>query len=122
MFLLWHSFCLLFASSSSLKLFSVRVRGHGGEWVGGSGRCSDSSQRHLAQGLCCVAITFFHIRYSLCVRTSSLGGGGGGGRQIYFVPNDYQNVSRSLQDVDYVCISDNYWMGTKKPCITYGLR
>lgn len=27
-----------------------------------------------------------------------------------------------LQDVDYVCISDNYWLGTKKPCITYGLR
>lgn len=27
-----------------------------------------------------------------------------------------------LQNVDYVCISDNYWLGTKKPCITYGLR
>jgi nonspecific dipeptidase len=27
-----------------------------------------------------------------------------------------------LNDVDYVCISDNYWLGTKKPCITYGLR
>ncbi|KOX71868.1 Cytosolic non-specific dipeptidase [Melipona quadrifasciata] len=27
-----------------------------------------------------------------------------------------------FQDVDYVCISDNYWLGTKKPCITYGLR
>lgn len=27
-----------------------------------------------------------------------------------------------LKDVDYVCISDNYWLGTKKPCITYGLR
>ncbi|CAK8695394.1 unnamed protein product [Clavelina lepadiformis] len=25
-------------------------------------------------------------------------------------------------DVDYVCISDNYWLGKKKPCITYGLR
>ena len=25
-------------------------------------------------------------------------------------------------DVDYVCISDNYWLGTKKPCLTYGLR
>ncbi|XP_072031332.1 cytosolic non-specific dipeptidase-like [Amphiura filiformis] len=25
-------------------------------------------------------------------------------------------------DVDYVCISDNYWLGTTKPCITYGLR
>ncbi|XP_045760891.1 cytosolic non-specific dipeptidase [Maniola jurtina] len=24
--------------------------------------------------------------------------------------------------VDYVCISDNYWLGTTKPCITYGLR
>ncbi|CAL7935327.1 unnamed protein product [Xylocopa violacea] len=27
-----------------------------------------------------------------------------------------------LQEVDYVCISDNYWLGTEKPCITYGLR
>ncbi|KAI8824573.1 uncharacterized protein EV422DRAFT_520577 [Fimicolochytrium jonesii] len=25
-------------------------------------------------------------------------------------------------DVDCVCISDNYWLGTTKPCITYGLR
>ncbi|KAF5274858.1 hypothetical protein FQA39_LY07040 [Lamprigera yunnana] len=27
-----------------------------------------------------------------------------------------------LKDIDYVCISDNYWLGTNKPCITYGLR
>lgn len=27
-----------------------------------------------------------------------------------------------MKDVDYVCISDNYWLGEKKPCITYGLR
>lgn len=27
-----------------------------------------------------------------------------------------------LKDVDYVCISDNYWLGTRKPCVTYGLR
>ncbi|KAJ8969176.1 hypothetical protein NQ314_001879 [Rhamnusium bicolor] len=27
-----------------------------------------------------------------------------------------------LAGVDYVCISDNYWLGTEKPCITYGLR
>lgn len=27
-----------------------------------------------------------------------------------------------LKGVDYVCISDNYWLGKKKPCITYGLR
>ncbi|CAM9219802.1 unnamed protein product, partial [Lampetra fluviatilis] len=24
--------------------------------------------------------------------------------------------------VDYVCISDNYWLGKSKPCLTYGLR
>ena len=24
--------------------------------------------------------------------------------------------------VDAVCISDNYWLGTEKPCLTYGLR
>lgn len=27
-----------------------------------------------------------------------------------------------LSDVDYVCISDNYWLGKDKPCVTYGLR
>lgn len=27
-----------------------------------------------------------------------------------------------LKSVDYVCISDNYWLGKEKPCITYGLR
>jgi len=25
-------------------------------------------------------------------------------------------------DVDFFCISDNYWLGTTKPCLTYGLR
>ena len=25
-------------------------------------------------------------------------------------------------DADAVCISDNYWLGTQKPCLTYGLR
>ncbi|KAK3886228.1 hypothetical protein Pcinc_009610 [Petrolisthes cinctipes] len=27
-----------------------------------------------------------------------------------------------LAGTDYVCISDNYWLGKTKPCITYGLR
>lgn len=27
-----------------------------------------------------------------------------------------------LSGVDAVCISDNYWLGTTKPCITHGLR
>ena len=27
-----------------------------------------------------------------------------------------------MKDVDYVCISDNYWLGKEKPCLTYGLR
>ncbi|GAA6042108.1 hypothetical protein JCM8097_003112 [Rhodosporidiobolus ruineniae] len=26
------------------------------------------------------------------------------------------------KDVDAVCISDNYWLGTTSPCLTYGLR
>jgi nonspecific dipeptidase len=36
--------------------------------------------------------------------------------ELLFARKDY------LKDVDYVCISDNYWLGTEKPCITYGLR
>jgi Cys-Gly metallodipeptidase DUG1 len=27
-----------------------------------------------------------------------------------------------LAGADAVCISDNYWLGTEKPCLTYGLR
>ncbi|KAE8223219.1 hypothetical protein CF319_g3713 [Tilletia indica] len=27
-----------------------------------------------------------------------------------------------FKGVDAVCISDNYWLGTKKPCLTHGLR
>jgi nonspecific dipeptidase len=27
-----------------------------------------------------------------------------------------------FNDMDFMCISDNYWLGTKKPSITYGLR
>jgi len=27
-----------------------------------------------------------------------------------------------LNDVDFFCISDNYWLGRTKPCLTYGLR
>ncbi|XP_055908137.1 cytosolic non-specific dipeptidase [Eupeodes corollae] len=27
-----------------------------------------------------------------------------------------------LANVDFVCISDNYWLGKNRPCLTYGLR
>lgn len=27
-----------------------------------------------------------------------------------------------FKDADAVCISDNYWLGTEKPCLAYGLR
>uniref|UniRef100_A0A4W3HXE3 Cytosolic non-specific dipeptidase n=1 Tax=Callorhinchus milii TaxID=7868 RepID=A0A4W3HXE3_CALMI len=27
-----------------------------------------------------------------------------------------------FKGVDFICISDNYWLGKSKPCITYGLR
>lgn len=27
-----------------------------------------------------------------------------------------------LKDVDFVCISDSYWLGKEKPCLSYGLR
>ncbi|XP_054160925.1 cytosolic non-specific dipeptidase-like [Oppia nitens] len=30
--------------------------------------------------------------------------------------------STFLANVDYICISDNYWLGNTKPCLTYGLR
>ncbi|KAI9805711.1 MAG: hypothetical protein M1833_005204 [Piccolia ochrophora] len=31
-------------------------------------------------------------------------------------------ADKYFADADAVCISDNYWLGTEKPCLTYGLR
>uniref|UniRef100_A0A915K6K2 Cytosolic non-specific dipeptidase n=1 Tax=Romanomermis culicivorax TaxID=13658 RepID=A0A915K6K2_ROMCU len=42
----------------------------------------------------------------------------------YCVTYTYTRYAVNLysQDVLYCCISDNYWLGTRKPCLTYGLR
>uniref|UniRef100_A0AAR5PGA7 Peptidase M20 dimerisation domain-containing protein n=1 Tax=Dendroctonus ponderosae TaxID=77166 RepID=A0AAR5PGA7_DENPD len=34
----------------------------------------------------------------------------------------YGEAEKFLKGTDFVCISDNYWLGTEQPCITYGLR
>ncbi|KAK0672351.1 hypothetical protein QBC41DRAFT_313660 [Cercophora samala] len=31
-------------------------------------------------------------------------------------------AKKYFADADAVCISDNYWLGTERPCLTYGLR
>ena len=38
--------------------------------------------------------------------------------------DDFINAEakKYFKDADVVCISDNYWLGTEKPCLTYGLR
>lgn len=33
-----------------------------------------------------------------------------------------EEADKYFKGVDAVCISDNYWLGTKKPVLTYGLR
>ncbi|CAG8565833.1 24098_t:CDS:2 [Dentiscutata erythropus] len=33
-----------------------------------------------------------------------------------------KEADKYFKDVDAVCISDNYWLGMTKPCLTYGLR
>ncbi|ODQ54680.1 putative glutamate carboxypeptidase [Saitoella complicata NRRL Y-17804] len=33
-----------------------------------------------------------------------------------------EEKDKFFNGVDAVCISDNYWLGTTKPCLTYGLR
>ena len=33
-----------------------------------------------------------------------------------------EEASKYFADADAVCISDNYWLSTEKPCLTYGLR
>jgi len=35
---------------------------------------------------------------------------------------DLAKTGQFLSDVDFFCISDNYWLGKEKPCLTYGLR
>eukprot|EP01083_Nonionella_stella_P312794 1120155_1 len=35
---------------------------------------------------------------------------------------DQARSGKFLNKVDFFCISDNYWLGKTKPCITYGLR
>lgn len=35
---------------------------------------------------------------------------------------DEAKEGKFLYDVDFFCISDNYWVGKTKPCLTYGLR
>lgn len=35
---------------------------------------------------------------------------------------DEARPGKFLDDVDFFCISDNYWLGKHKPCLTYGLR
>ncbi|KAG1714147.1 Cytosolic non-specific dipeptidase [Nymphon striatum] len=34
----------------------------------------------------------------------------------------YSRKDTFFANLDYVCISDNYWLGKNKPCLTYGLR
>ncbi|KAF2757661.1 glutamate carboxypeptidase [Pseudovirgaria hyperparasitica] len=33
-----------------------------------------------------------------------------------------EEAQKYFKTADAVCISDNYWLGTEKPCLTYGLR
>jgi Cys-Gly metallodipeptidase DUG1 len=33
-----------------------------------------------------------------------------------------EEANKYFADAEAVCISDNYWLGTEKPCLTYGLR
>uniref|UniRef100_A0A7I4YYC2 M20_dimer domain-containing protein n=1 Tax=Haemonchus contortus TaxID=6289 RepID=A0A7I4YYC2_HAECO len=33
-----------------------------------------------------------------------------------------RNKNKFLAGVDFTCISDSYWLGTTKPCLTHGLR
>ena len=39
-----------------------------------------------------------------------------------FIEKEAQAPSGFFAGADAVCISDNYWLGTQKPCLTYGLR
>ena len=50
--------------------------------------------------------------------------------EMSYFPNPVKGLDETVlgrtdffgKEVDYVCISDNYWLGKDKPCLTYGLR
>lgn len=39
-----------------------------------------------------------------------------------FIEQEARRPGGFFAAADAVCISDNYWLGTEKPCLTYGLR
>ena len=45
-----------------------------------------------------------------------------GSEGMYECIQELSKPNQFLNDVDFFCISDNYWLGRNKPCITYGLR
>lgn len=45
-----------------------------------------------------------------------------GSEGFYETAEEYSKKSDFFKGVDFCCISDNYWLSTKKPCVTYGLR
>lgn len=45
-----------------------------------------------------------------------------GSEGIFEVIQEESKTGKFLNDVDFFCISDNYWLGKSKPCLTYGLR
>jgi len=45
-----------------------------------------------------------------------------GSEGMFETVNALAKPGEFLSDVDFFCISDNYWLGKTKPCLTYGLR
>jgi len=45
-----------------------------------------------------------------------------GSEGMFEAIHDLCKEGKFLNDVDFFCISDNYWLGATKPCLTYGLR
>mmetsp|Transcript_21379 Transcript_21379/g.35374 ORF Transcript_21379/g.35374 Transcript_21379/m.35374 type:complete len:520 (-) Transcript_21379:63-1622(-) len=45
-----------------------------------------------------------------------------GSEGVFELIREEAKASQFLNDVDFFTISDNYWIGKNKPCLTYGLR
>jgi nonspecific dipeptidase len=45
-----------------------------------------------------------------------------GSEGLFEFIHDAAKPGEFLDDVDFFCISDNYWISETKPCLTYGLR
>jgi len=78
--------------------------------------CMLASRNAIYVGLCHILSILLACLFLFRVNSRF----GSGGMQEFILAQ--AKPKAFLADVDYFCISDNYWVGKHTPCLTYGLR